>query len=66
MNPGWHRLDPKNMQIKENKVRYVSSSSEEDQSSVHRHKSSKPLKAHSDQDQPQLDLKTLISTQPKP
>ena len=35
--------------------RYVSSSSEEDQSSVHRHRSSKPSKAHSDQDQPQHD-----------
>ena len=36
--------DPKNMQIKENKVRsrYPSSSSEKDQSSVHKYRSSKP------------------------
>ena len=35
--------------------RYVSSSSEEDQSSVPRHRSSKPSGALSDQDQPQHD-----------
>ena len=35
--------------------RYVSSSSEEDQSSVARHRSSKPSGAHSDQDQAQHD-----------
>ena len=35
--------------------RYVSSSSEEDQASVARHRSSKPSGAHSDQDQPQHD-----------
>ena len=35
--------------------RYVSSSSEEDQSSAPRHRSSKPSGAHSDQDQPQHD-----------
>ena len=35
--------------------RYVSSSSEEDQSSVTRHRSSKPSGAISDQDQPQHD-----------
>ena len=32
--------------------RYVSSSSEEDQSSAPRHRSLKPSRAHSDQDQP--------------
>ena len=35
--------------------RYVSSSSEEDQSSAARHRSSKPSRAHSDKDQPQHD-----------
>ena len=35
--------------------RYVSSSSEEDQSTATRHRSSKPSGAHSDQDQPQHD-----------
>ena len=35
--------------------RYVSSSSEEDQSSAPRHRSSKPSRALSDQDQPQYD-----------
>ena len=35
--------------------RYVSSSSEEDQSSAPRHRSSKPSGAHSDRDQPQHD-----------
>ena len=57
-NPlGLSRLDTKNMQIKENKVRsrYLSqsSSSEEDQSSVHIQRSSNPSRALSDQDQPQ-------------
>ena len=40
--------------------RYVSSSSEEDQSSVARHRSSKPSGALSDQDQPQHDPDPLI------
>ena len=35
--------------------RYVSSSSEKDQPSASRHRSSKPSRAHSDQDQPQHD-----------
>ena len=35
--------------------RYVSSSSEEDQSSAPRHRTSKPSRSHSDQDQPQHD-----------
>ena len=40
--------------------RYVSSSSEEDQSSATRHRSSKPSGALSDQDQPQHDPDPLI------
>ena len=40
--------------------RYVSSSSEEDQSSVARHRSSKPSGAISDQNQPQHDPDPLI------
>ena len=62
MNLGLHRLNPKNMLTSKHKVRsrYVSSSSSEDQSSVARHRSSKPSGAQhygalSDQDQPQHD-----------
>ena len=40
--------------------RYPSSSSEEDQSSVHKHRSSKPSRAPSDQDQPQHDPDPLF------
>ena len=57
MNLGLHLLNPQNMLTSKHKVRsrYVSSSSEEDQSSVARHRSSKPSGALSDQDQPQHD-----------
>ena len=40
--------------------RYPSSSSEEDQSSVHKHRSTKPSRAPSDQDQPQHDPDPLF------
>ena len=64
MNLGLHLLNPKKHADKsKHKVRsrYVSSSLEEDQSSVARHMFSKPsgaqpLGAVSDQDQPQHDL----------
>ena len=48
---------PKHADRSKHKVRfrYVSSSSEEDQSSAPRHRSSKPSRAHSDQDQPEHD-----------
>ena len=39
---------------------YPSSSSEEDQSSIHKHRSSKPSRAPSDQDQPQHDPDPLF------
>ena len=63
MNLGCHLLNKKKHADKgKHKVmsRYVSSSSEEDQSSVARHRSSKPYGAQlsgilSDQDQPQHD-----------
>ena len=58
MNLGCHLLNPKKHADKtKHKVRsrYVSSSSEEDQSSVARHRYSKPSGALSDQDQPQHD-----------
>ena len=61
MNLGFHLPNPKSMLTRVNKrSRYVSSSSEEDQSSVVRHRSSKPSGAQpsgalSDQDQPQHD-----------
>ena len=58
MNLGCHLLNQKKHADKsKHKVRsrYVSSSSEEDQSSVARHRSSKPSGALSDQDQPQYD-----------
>ena len=44
MNLGLHLPNPKNMLTRVN-IRYVSSSSEEDQSSVARHRSSKPCGA---------------------
>ena len=62
MNLGCHLQNPQNMLIRVDKVRsrYVSSSSEEDQSSATRHRSSKPSGAQpsgavSDQDQPEHD-----------
>ena len=61
MNPmhlGSHLLNPKKHADKSRhkvRSRYVSSSSEEDQSSATRHRSSKPSGALSDQDQPQHD-----------
>ena len=54
MNLACHLLNPKNIKHKVGS-RYVSSSSEEDQSSVVRHRSSKPSGALSDQDQHQHD-----------
>ena len=55
MNLRFHLLNPKNMLTSRNTVtyRYMSSSSEQDQSSVARHRFSKPSGALSDQDQPQ-------------
>ena len=61
INIGSHLLNLRNTLIKhKTRSRYVSSSSEEDQSSVARHRSSKPSGAQpsgavSDQDQPQHD-----------
>ena len=61
MNLGLHFLDPKNILTRGNiRSRHLSSSSEEDQSSVVRHSSSKPSGAQpsgaaSDQDLPQHD-----------
>ena len=55
----FHLLNPKKSRHKV-RSRYVSSSSEKDQSSVARHRSSKPSGALSDQDQPQHDPDPLI------
>ena len=63
MNLGFHLLNPKKHADKSRhkvRSRYVSSSSEEDQSSATRHRSSKPFRSQpsgalSDQDQPQHD-----------
>ena len=58
MNLGFHLLNPKKHADKtKHKVRfrYLSSSSEEDQPSVARHRSSKPSGALYDQGQPQHD-----------
>ena len=62
MNLGSHLLNLKNTDKSKHKSRsrYVSSSSEEDQSSVARHRSSKPSGAASDQDLPQHDPDPLI------
>ena len=62
---GWSRLDLKNMQIRESTrlgpdMFLMSSSSEEDQSSVPRQRSSKPSRAPSDQGQPQNDPDPLF------
>ena len=55
MNLGFHLLNPKNMLTRVDRSRYMSSSSEEDQSSVARHRFSQLSGALSDQDQPQHD-----------
>ena len=63
MHLGSHLLNPKKHADKSRhnvRSRYVSSSSEEDQSSTTRHRSSKPSGALSDQDQPNMIQTPLI------
>ena len=65
-NPNWCvRLEPKSIQTSENtkfglNMYHQSSSSKEDQSSVHMKMSSKPPRAPSEQDQPQHDPDPLF------